>query len=140
MIPFIILGILIIGCVVAHLKGVFEREYFWKTFATIFCIVLCIMGGFWVGNKFATRQAVVNYNTWVNYLQSIQTKKINQSERQNTLDSISTVNQNIANCKLNEDDLWIGIWTPKIGYLKPLDFNSVPQAVDNKDLNITNQH
>ena len=138
MLIFIIVVVLFVGSIFAKRFELFDQDDLWLGVALISGIAIIILGGFWINTKFQTQQALVKYNSHMIYIQTLEGKKINQSERLSELNAIDEINQQIANCKLNENDVLVGIWTPKIGYLKPIDFNSIPQAIDNKDLNISN--
>lgn len=109
----------------------------WLVISILAGITTGIMGATAIGTKYETRAFVVEYNSHVAYLQSIQTKRISDKERNDEINTINAINQSIANAALNKGDLWVGPWVKDIGELKPLSFTSVPQAVDIKDVTLT---
>jgi hypothetical protein len=109
----------------------------WLAFAVGFAIAILVMSIMAYSVKYDTRAFMINYNSHVSYLQSIQGKKITNDERFSEVNSINTINQAIADAKLNKGDPWIGIWVKNIDKLEPLSFNSVPQAIENNDVNLS---
>jgi hypothetical protein len=131
---FLVLTI-VFGLLAIYEVGVCDRTG-WVACTVICAIVFLVMGGFAIGNKYSTRSFKIEYAQHVAYIDSLQSRKINTSERMSEIEAINGLNQKIANCKLNKGDAWVGIWTMGIRELDPIGYSRIPQAVDDKDLNI----
>jgi glucan phosphoethanolaminetransferase (alkaline phosphatase superfamily) len=109
----------------------------WLAIAVCACIAVVIMSATAYSVKYDTRAFVINYNTHVSYLQSVQGKKITNAERFSEVEAINTINQAIADAKVNKADPWVGAWVKDIDKLEPLSFDAVPKAIENNDVELT---